>query len=191
MSICEIGFGNGNLLGYLKQCGHDVYGIEVQNDLVSRATRSGYRAGSNFGELDKSKFDLIIALDVLEHIHHSQLFNFVDEIKKNLNDQGTFIARFPNGDSPLALNIQHGDVTHLTAIGSGKIKHLASASGFKSRYLGGDLEPFTASSYTKRIRKAIAIVPRFLFRFILKMFFDASVERSFFSINLLYIGTKG
>jgi 16S rRNA A1518/A1519 N6-dimethyltransferase RsmA/KsgA/DIM1 with predicted DNA glycosylase/AP lyase activity len=42
--ILEIGFGNGSLLGYLRQTGHDISGVEVNEHLVERARTSGYKA---------------------------------------------------------------------------------------------------------------------------------------------------
>jgi len=75
--ILEIGFGNGELLGYFRAQGHQVVGVEINDALVDRAKNSGYTAYSgavwDIAELQSEKFDLIVAFAVAEHMGYVEL----------------------------------------------------------------------------------------------------------------------
>lgn len=121
-SVLEIGYGNGGGLGYLSSRGYCVSGIEMQEELVMRARANGYDVYHDVNEIDpERKFDLIVMIDVLEHIPQEEIPDFLSRLRTLLNSDGKILARFPNGDSPFGLKNQNGDVTHVTFIGSKKL----------------------------------------------------------------------
>lgn len=130
--IVEIGFGNGELMGYFTELGHQVVGIEINNDLVERAKKSGYEAYSGvifeIPEVQSEKFDLIVGTAVAEHMHYDDLIQLFLWANKHLNDSGTLHLVFPEGASPLALGYQNGDFTHLSCLTKSKIKALCQIS---------------------------------------------------------------
>ncbi len=137
--MLEIGFGNGTFLKYAQQKEWDVYGTEINNELVGIAKESGFnvRQSKTVACFKDNTFDLVLAFDVLEHIPQDNLLDFLIEVKRVLKNGGFFIARFPNGDSPFGLKIQNGDVTHITSIGSGKVYYLGTATNMKVFFLLG------------------------------------------------------
>jgi SAM-dependent methyltransferase len=137
-SVLEIGFGKGCFMGYAREKGWRVSGIEANLELVNMAKNHGYKAlhADDFGSIDANQFDLISAFDVLEHIPQGDILNFLSEIKRVMKDGGVFIARFPNGDSPFGLANQNGDLTHVTAIGSEKFRYLVQRLNLELIFIG-------------------------------------------------------
>jgi SAM-dependent methyltransferase len=130
--ILEIGFGNGELLSYFRDKGHQVVGVEVNGALVRRALNSQYAAYlgavSEIPELQFEKFDLIVAFSVAEHMSYEDLNALFSWTKKHLNHGGLLYLKFPEGGSPLALAYQNGDFTHVTCLTKSKIKSLCNES---------------------------------------------------------------
>jgi hypothetical protein len=130
--VLEIGFGNGELLGYFRAQDHIVVGVEINDALVDRAKISGYAAYSgavwDIAELQLERFDLIVAFAVVEHMSHEELNVFFSWTTKHLNDGGTLYLKFPEGASPFGLGYQNGDFTHLSCLTKSKIENLCNAS---------------------------------------------------------------
>ena len=133
--IVEIGFGNGELLSYFSELGHQVVGVEINNDLVERAKKSGYAAYSGvifeIPELKSEKFDLIVGTAVAAQMHYDDLVQLFSWANTHLNDGGTLHLVFPEGASPFGLGYQNGDFTHLSCLTKSKIKALCQISNMK------------------------------------------------------------
>ena len=131
-NILEIGFGNGELLGYFAAQGHSVIGVEINDHLIERANESGFVAYkgcvSEIPELQHHKFDLIVALDVAEHMNFVELNTLFYWARNHLCDSGRLYLRFPEGASPFGLANQNGDFTHVTALTRPKIEALCSGN---------------------------------------------------------------
>lgn len=132
--VLEIGFGNGELLGYLSARDHKVIGVEINPHLVERAVKSGYEAYvgliGDIPALQIEKFDLIMAFDVVEHMTHAQLDTFFSWARNHLNEDGKMVLRFPEGASPFGLAYQNGDFTHVTSLTQWKLSSLCTAHEF-------------------------------------------------------------
>ena len=111
--VLEIGFGSGALMEYLRDGGAEVFGVEIQSRLITEAERKGYAVSDNIKNFEGEKFDIIIALDVLEHLAEENLRELLHSVNENMTVNGMFIARFPNCQSPAGLYNQFGDHTHL------------------------------------------------------------------------------
>jgi hypothetical protein len=66
----------------------------------------------------------------LEHLTYTQSVDVVKKVFRILDENGSFLARSPNGDSPLGLRYQNGDPTHISFIGSGSALCLGLECGF-------------------------------------------------------------
>jgi SAM-dependent methyltransferase len=130
--ILEIGFGNGELLGYLRKHDHEVMGVEINSHLVERAINSGFKAfmGAiwDIPELQHEKFDLIVAFDVAEHLTYMELNKLFSWVNGHLNKGGELILKFPEGASPFGLAYQNGDFTHVTSLTKGKVLALCDTN---------------------------------------------------------------
>jgi len=160
--VLEVGFGSGAFLAYARHRQWRVHGLEVNADLVRLAREAGFSAECAQG-LDgcaDQSFDLVIALDVLEHIAQDQLRDWLMQVMRVLKPGGVFIARFPNGDSPFGLIHQNSDLTHVTVLGSGKVEHLARAVSAELLFAGGQAQVLYSSSPVRWLRKLLAWVFR-------------------------------
>jgi SAM-dependent methyltransferase len=183
--ILEIGFGNGKFLQYCVNRNWNTTGTEINPLLVKIAQEKGFHAvlSENLLELADDLFDLVVAFDVLEHIPQDKIIFFLTQIKRVLKKDGVCLLRFPNGDSPFGLANQNGDITHITAIGSEKIKFFASQSSLDLIACRGEREPLLGQSLSKTMRRAISIVLKKMINgFIYFIFYK---KRNYCSDNLV------
>lgn len=141
--VLEVGFGNGEMLGYFRAKGHEITGVEVNDILVSRAKLSGYEAYAgtiwNITELQSKRFDLIMVFNVVEHMDYENLSAFFSWMREHLNDAGSAYLRFPEGASPFGLAYQNGDFTHATSLTKLKIEALCDKNGLELVSYADDL----------------------------------------------------
>lgn len=157
----EIGFGNGSLLGWAKTKFTNASGVEKSKFLTSRAKYRGFDAYNDIEEaLIGKKLDVVVAMDVLEHMTSSDIYSMFNLVRGRLRPGGLFIARFPNGDSPFGRINQNGDDTHINAIGVVKIATFAERSGLTLAYFGA---PATLSPKGMR-NKFDALITKFVRR---------------------------
>jgi len=145
--ILEVGFGNGELLGYLKSLNHVLIGVETNSVLTSLAIENGYDAFVGLAwklkALENKKFDLILAFDVIEHMGLVDLESFFSWAAIHLSDKGKLVLRFPEGASPFGLAYQHGDFTHISTLTKNKLNSLCNGKGmnllsYDDEYLRSD-----------------------------------------------------
>ena len=133
--VLEIGFGNGAFLGYARQRGLAVAGIEIEPALCARAQALGVPAAADLpGLAGLPPFALIVAFDVFEHLSRDQLATLLLQARSRLAPQGVLLCRVPNGDSPFGRKHQHGDPTHVTAWSLDALALAMSAAGLRLRY---------------------------------------------------------
>ena len=159
--VLEIGFGNGSALGWLKDRGAEVHGLEANHILVGRALAL-LGAGRAFDDLADSHlsamsgtFDHIIALDVLEHVPMSALSGMLSRIRQLLVPGGQALFRFPNGDSPFGRLNQNGDPTHITVLGGERITWFAQRAGLEVRSLRAPVLPIRGVGLARGFRRLL------------------------------------
>ena len=130
-SVLEIGFGSGSLMSWMRDQGAEVTGIEIQSELVESAKDNGFKSFSSLDNIKDRSFDIVIGLDVFEHIERSQLNLYLTNISRILKPGGYLIARFPNCQSPNGVFTQYGDATHLSALSVPIFEHHANMSNLK------------------------------------------------------------
>ncbi len=188
--VMEIGFGNGRFLRFAKENRWEISGTELNEALVRTAKKHDFNVfqTESLVEFDTAAYDLIVAFDVLEHIPQDKILPFLFEIKRILKPNGYFIARFPNGDSPLGLSHQNGDVTHITFIGSEKARYFVCKLGVELIYVGGEAQPFFPTInpilFLARIIKKITV--QLMSYFYYKVF----SKSDYFSSNLVMVFKK-
>jgi SAM-dependent methyltransferase len=158
-NVLEVGFGNGSFLAFAREQEWNVFGTEVNQELVGTARKSGFNVAhaADLSGFPDDSFELIVAFDVLEHLPHSAIVDFMLDVKRVLKPGGHFIARCPNGDSPFGLVNQNGDVTHVTSIGRGKARYFATRADLEMIYLGGEAEPIWGTSALDMAQRAVAL----------------------------------
>ena len=131
--ILEVGYGNGELMSFLKDSGHHVLGVEINEELVKRAIDRGFTAYLGYpweiADLQTEKFDLVVGMAVAEHMDNECLVKFFNWVSTNLRESGALFLKFPEGSSPIALGYQNGDFTHISCLTRTKIEALCELSG--------------------------------------------------------------
>ncbi|MDE3011646.1 MAG: class I SAM-dependent methyltransferase [Pseudomonadota bacterium] len=187
--VLDIGYGSGPFMGYGRRQGWEMHGAEVNPILLKIARDHGFtaHAADSLGEIADQSFDLITAFDVLEHIPQTQMIEFLIEAKRLLRVDGCLLARFPNGDSPFGLLNQHGDVTHVTILGSGKARYFAGRAGFELLYLGGAAQPLRGATHRQILHRLVAVPVKAAINFLVNLIFFPGVNVAFCATNMVMI----
>lgn len=119
--LLELGCGSGELLSALRSDGFaDAKGADSSTDQVREAQRRGVDVVQQdlleFLQEGKADTDVIIAIDVLEHMSKEKLIDVLEAVYARLRPGGIFIARVPNPQCPFGGAIGFGDVTHQTLL---------------------------------------------------------------------------
>jgi 2-polyprenyl-3-methyl-5-hydroxy-6-metoxy-1,4-benzoquinol methylase len=136
-AICDVGCGGGNLLYYLKSIGYTtVNGVDISAPQVLRARQVGVQVEQGdiveFLDSQKSKYDLILAIDVIEHLAKDRALKFFDVCNNALREGGRLIIQTPNPESPWGGQILYGDLTHETGFTPNLLEKLLKSAGFDS-----------------------------------------------------------
>lgn len=136
VKILEIGCGRGTLLEYLKGKKYlNVVGIDISREQIEIAQSKGLNAieGDIFDFLVNSdlNFDVIFAIDFIEHFDKIELLNLFSALYNKLGDNGILIIQTPNGQAMFPGRIIYGDLTHLTIFTPGSLSQILKVTGFK------------------------------------------------------------
>ncbi|MCU1441431.1 MAG: hypothetical protein JWP85_2428 [Rhodoglobus sp.] len=133
--VLEVGFGSGTFLAYCRAQGWRVTGTELSPEQVALARAAGFdaRLADLIDELPDESFDLIAAFDVFEHIPERDSVTFLTVLASKLRPTGMILLRYPNADTWLSNPFQHGDPTHVAAIGYHKMQYFAANAGLEIR----------------------------------------------------------
>ncbi len=185
-SVLEIGFGNGQFLGWCRQRGMTVRGVETNHALLTRAKDAGFDCAATPDALNERRFDLIALFDVLEHIPAAEITPFLCRLSERLTPEGRIILRTPNGGSPLGLNHQHGDPTHAAILTAHKLRYLCAPAGLSIIYCGADLYPLFAGSLRAMPARVLRRALHQLLERIVRFVFSPQ-PRGVLSANLLTV----
>ena len=126
----DIGFGSGGLLGWARQQGAIVSGIEIQEKLIKEASKAGIEVYKELSEVPSDRYDIVTGFDLLEHLSLNEIPLFLDEIKRITKPSGVVLFRFPNCQSSAGLINQFGDHTHVTMLSGPIVLNLMKNVGF-------------------------------------------------------------
>lgn len=137
--ILDLGCGYGALLVALREAGYTNFaGVDVSPEQV-KASRSLGEFDVSCGDLltylraqSSESFDVISALDVLEHFTREELLTLLDEVARVLRRGGRFIVHAPNGEAIAPGVVRYGDLTHELAFTPASLRQLANACGLKA-----------------------------------------------------------
>jgi 2-polyprenyl-3-methyl-5-hydroxy-6-metoxy-1,4-benzoquinol methylase len=135
--ILDLGCGEGFLLLWLKYLGYkNIFGIDISEENINIANSMGLNCVlfnvvnlKNF-EPNK-KFDLICAIDLLEHITKDRVISFLSSVYEKLNEKGTLIIQTPNMGSFLGLHMRYSDFTHEFGVTEKSVVDLLLSAGFR------------------------------------------------------------
>lgn len=133
--IIEIGCGNGYVMQFLKEQGYtDIYGIDISEEQVNSARAKGLNVEVKnifeFFESNTDRYDVIFALDFVEHFAKDELLDLFSGINNLLTDTGVLILHTPNGSGLFPGRIIYGDLTHLSIFNQESLIQILRLTGF-------------------------------------------------------------
>ncbi|MBD2254576.1 class I SAM-dependent methyltransferase [Nostoc parmelioides] len=138
ISILEVGCGMGFAmlalqdLGYINHEGIDIDYGQVQSCLQKGLNVTQVKDSTAYLNSHKNQYDLIIALDVIEHIPQEGQLDFVKGMCKALKPDGQIICTVPNANSGLASRWRYIDWTHYLSFTEHSLDFLLYNAGFQS-----------------------------------------------------------
>ena len=134
--VLELGCGQGQVLDFLNKQGFSrVEGVDTSEEQVMAAKRCGlqvYHADVfDFFQTCHHTYDLVLAIDFVEHFTRQELIQLLFGIKEILNKGGHLILRTPNGQGIYAGQVIYGDLTHMTILTPQSLRQILRFTGFE------------------------------------------------------------
>lgn len=136
-AILDAACGNGNLLCFLRErCYDNLTGVDISHEQVYISKQ----VIDNVIEMDaleflkesESKYNLIIALDLIEHLTKDEILKFLELCFEKLEPLGRIILQTPNAVSPFVAGVFYGDFTHETLLAPECLDGILRLCGFSS-----------------------------------------------------------
>ena len=108
------------------------------------------------------QYDLIVLIQVLEHLPSSLYFPVLKKLYSRLKNEGLILIVVPNANNPLGLTERYGDLQHQNAFTEQSLKDLAIGSGISN--CGIDIKGYSIPPYS------LINVVRIIFQKILHLF---------------------
>lgn len=133
----DIACGYGNFLAYLRNIGVvDYLGVDSSENAIKTAAAE-FGASHvvcqdvfRFLREEPKKYDLISALDFLEHLTKEELFSFLELANKHQDPEGTLLIRTPNASGLFGMSVRYSDITHEISFTPGAIKDVLEQNGY-------------------------------------------------------------
>ena len=135
--VLEVGCGRGNFLYWAVERGFkSVSGFDFSAEQVAAARQLGLPAEvASFQDYLSERteaFDLIVALDVIEHLTRDEVFQFLDLCYDALRPGGYIFLTTPNAAALRPGPVMYGDLTHETFFSPQTASLVLRLTGFES-----------------------------------------------------------
>lgn len=162
--VLEIGFGSGSLMEWMRDKGAEVSGVEIQDILIESAQNNQFKVFSSLDTIEDRNFNIVIGLDLFEHVHRKELTEFLNQISNLMESKGLLIARFPNCQSPSGVFTQFGDPTHLSALSIPIFEHHSIEGNLKliNSFEGHAIQIYKDNPIVRKLKSIIRSVCRMI-----------------------------
>ncbi len=155
--ILELGCGRGIFLEFLINMGYkNVSGIDVSKEQIDIAKAQNLNAEEvgvlEYLKSNNEKFDLIFAIDLIEHFKKDELIPLFEGIYSKLRNGGAFVFHTPNGLGINANRIIYGDLTHLTIFTPNSAIQILKLVGFN------EIKFFESEPYPKNVNGTLRLL---------------------------------
>lgn len=135
--ILEVGCGPGLLLAFLKNYGFgNLTGLDISVEQAEIARGYGLTIHVadvfDFLENRPEEFDVIIAIDFIEHFNKNELSDLMKLFYQALTKNGLLILQTPNGEGLFSRSIMYGDLTHETILTESSLQQLLLTFDFQN-----------------------------------------------------------
>jgi 2-polyprenyl-3-methyl-5-hydroxy-6-metoxy-1,4-benzoquinol methylase len=135
--IVDLGCGSGRLLHFFQERGYThLQGVDISQAQISLAKQVSTNVAQadvlEFLEGARGRFDLITALDLVEHFRKPEVLRFLDGCFRALKPGGRLILQTPNAESALGTAYRYDDFTHEIGFTSNSLMRLLALVGFSA-----------------------------------------------------------
>jgi len=192
--ILDVGCGYGRYIKALNDNGYEnVYGIDISQEQIDYAKNNmGLKNVEIYDALDflkykKDEYEVILLLDILEHLEIEQSILLIKLCYESMKDKGVLIIQVPNAFSPLSIH-RHSDLTHKRAYTIHSIRQSLLLGGFtKINQFHLPIEVHGLKSLIRRSIWSIIINPLIS---LYMLVVGASLRGGIYTPNLLTIAKK-
>jgi len=158
-AVLEIGCGRGYALmalgdlGFTHLTGIDADPGQVRHCLDEKLPVLHTPDSGEYLRRHPENWDLVLALDVLEHLPRHEQMGFVESIRRSIRPGGTFICTVPNANSSMAVRQRYIDWTHRISFTEHSLDFLLHSGGFREitiRGAGSPLRPTLSTLFHPR-----------------------------------------
>jgi 2-polyprenyl-3-methyl-5-hydroxy-6-metoxy-1,4-benzoquinol methylase len=116
-TLVDLGCGPGNLLVPLRDAGYNnLRGVDIGLEAIRIAKSQRLDVVQvdviEFLRESEDTFDVIFALDLIEHLTKDEVLEFLKLAQRCLKPGGHLVLQTPNALSPWASHLRYGDLTH-------------------------------------------------------------------------------
>lgn len=137
--VLEIGCGMGFALAGLRRLGYtDCVGIDTSRGQIDSALRRGLKAmhvplseTEQFYAQHVDCFDVVLCIDVLEHLPVAALDRFLAQIYATIRSGGQLVCQVPNANSGIASRMRYVDWTHHSSFTESSLDFVLHEAGFE------------------------------------------------------------
>ncbi len=137
--LVDLGCGYGRLLLGLKSMGYtNCMGIDESESQLSVSRQLGLDrlvlddVQTFLRATPDQSFDVVTAIDLLEHLERSELMTTLDQILRILRPNGRLVVHLPNAEGIFGNRIRYDDMTHEMAFTKTSLRQVLAACGFSS-----------------------------------------------------------
>jgi 2-polyprenyl-3-methyl-5-hydroxy-6-metoxy-1,4-benzoquinol methylase len=136
-SIVDVGCGSGLLLRFFQRHGYNnQMGVDLSTEQLAAARQIcanvHLEGATEFLAARPGAFDLIVSLDLIEHLKKNELLDFLAAARAALRPGGRLILQTPNCASPFGIVQRYADFTHEVGFTPNSLTWLLRLSGFQS-----------------------------------------------------------
>ncbi len=157
--VLEIGPGRGELVSHLNGRGVEDIDIMDNDQCILDTVSSRYRVAGrlwaeNLADIEGQlrQYDMVFAIQVLEHIPVSEYRSFLEVIDRHLKKGGRMVFVIPNGANPLSISERYFDLQHQTAFTENSLCSLPNhcgLAGYEARVEGFRIPPYTPINWLR------------------------------------------
>jgi SAM-dependent methyltransferase len=160
--ILEFGAGWGRNLLALQSIGaKDARGVDISAEQVALGRRLGLSSLELVApdedlelRLGETRFDLLLAIDVLEHLTLTQLERFAAVAPRLLAPGGLLVVQVPNDLAPFN-PVRAGDLTHLRAFTPASLRQFFALAQLEPTLIAG--MPFPGKGMAHLVRRVLVL----------------------------------
>lgn len=134
--VLDLGCGHGNFMLLMMHKGFtNVHGIDISQDQIRKANELGLKNAVqgdilSFLADNSNKFDIILGIDIVEHLKKGELTGLMTQIYSALKPNGVAVFRTPNADGLANSVFSAGDFTHENILNGFSAEQICLSAGF-------------------------------------------------------------